>query len=459
MEIKKNNLLHKNLVNAKSTIIGKIRSIKLIKLLDNLKEEIAIAEKLAALVRISDITDLRYSNKRINRKINSFKYLNKKKISKLNRIKILHTIKSINKDLNFERKLDSNFSSKLPITLLYYSNLKPANKRRKIVKKTTIMQINKSKGLHQKNKIISPVIKNSNLYNNYFNLDKDNHNPPVLSAYLRELSLFNRETKGIMNYYSRIIGYSFNYSTNKISSSVYELLAAAFYSMRCLISRPVFVFTPDKVSIKLFYFLLTMRKKNLKRIKRKMKSLSRYPSPYRNQLLIRMKETYNKKRLKVIKKFEINSLKKIFPKRLKFLCRILNKIFNKPVELKLTRLYYPSADSNILVNFMGICINKIKLPKILKKLFKGSIIKTLIKIKSQKYNDISIIPAFLTGLSIRVAGRIMTQRAKPRKTINFRRRGITAKGKINYLNFARLTLKNKRGSHSITISAGQNYFK
>jgi len=100
-----------------------------------------------------------------------------------------------------------------------------------------------------------------------------------------------------------------------------------------------------------------------------------------------------------------------------------------------------------------------RLPKIFKKLFAGSIIKSLIKFKTRKYNDISIIPAFLTGLSIKVAGRVMTQNIRPRKTINFRRRGATASGKINYLNFARLTNKNKRGSYSITISAGQNYFK
>ena len=53
----------------------------------------------------------------------------------------------------------------------------------------------------------------------------------------------------------------------------------------------------------------------------------------------------------------------------------------------------------------------------------------------------------------------MTQKIKPRKTINLKHRGVTARGKINYLNFARLTNKNKRGSYSITISAGQNYFK
>ena len=130
-----------------------------------------------------------------------------------------------------------------------------------------------------------------------------------------------------------------------------------------------------------------------------------------------------------------------------------------PLSLNNLEISPRTVLATVLVNFMGLIINKVKLARLFKKLFAGSIIKTLTKIKSYKYNDISIIPAFLTGLSIRVAGRIMTQRIKPRKTVSFKRRGATASGKINYLNFARLTNKNKRGSYSITIYAGQNYFK
>lgn len=467
-----------NLVDAKEIIIGKIRSIKLIELLDYLKEEIAIAEKLATLVRIASFTEFKnYANNNKFRKINSFKYLNKNNISKLNRITILHTIKSINKDFKFEHKLDSNKSSNLPITLLYYSKLKPDLSPKKKIFSDKIKGRNfKLKFSSKKNKYFLKPVNNKSIIYNKKNLaipfasstlrertsgfiGRKFKLEPVLSAYLRELSIFNREIKGVINYYSRIIGYNFNYNTNKISSSVYDLLAAVFFSMRCLISRPIFIFSPDKISIQLFYFILVVEKENLKSVKRRLNSLKRYPSPYRDRLRERIEEAYTKKRLRLIKIFSTKSLKKIFSRRLKFLCRVLNKIFNKPVELNLIRLHYPSADSNILVNFMGIIINKIKFPKIIRKLFKGSIIKTLIKFNKLKFNDISIIPAFLTGLTIRVAGRIMTQRSKPRKTINFVHRGVMAKGKINYLNFARLTHKNKRGSYSISISAGQNYFK
>jgi len=277
--------------------------------------------------------------------------------------------------------------------------------------------------------------------------------PAVLSSFLRELSIYNRETKGVINYFSKIVSYNFNANNNKISSSITDLLEASFKAMHCLISKPVFVITPKKVTIQLFYFLMVAKKTKLRKIRK------RFKSRFNNKGKQRIYQIYKKKRLIEAKNLNLYKLNELFSEQFELLCGNLNKIFNKPVELNLIRLHYPTEDSNILANFMDILINKVKLAKIYRKLFKGSIIKTLITLKKRKYNDISIIPAFLTGLNIKVAGRIMTQRIKPRKTINLKNRGVTARGKINYLNFARLTNKNKRGSYSITVSAGQNLFK
>jgi len=86
--------------------------------------------------------------------------------------------------------------------------------------------------------------------------------PPVISSFLRELSIYNRETKGIINYFSKIVSYNFNANNNRISSSITDLLEASFKVMHCLISKPVFVITPEKVTIQLFYFLMVANKKN-----------------------------------------------------------------------------------------------------------------------------------------------------------------------------------------------------
>jgi len=82
-----------NLVNAKIIIIGKIRSIKLVELMDKLKEEILIAEKLAALKRVANITDLNLINKKIFRHMNKSKYLKKKILSYLIELKFYKRLK------------------------------------------------------------------------------------------------------------------------------------------------------------------------------------------------------------------------------------------------------------------------------------------------------------------------------------------------------------------------------
>ena len=51
-------------------MIGKIRSIKLVELLDKIKENIIKDEELAALKRVADITNLNLNNKKKSSQLN-----------------------------------------------------------------------------------------------------------------------------------------------------------------------------------------------------------------------------------------------------------------------------------------------------------------------------------------------------------------------------------------------------
>ena len=68
------------------------------------------------------------------------------------------------------------------------------------------------------------------------------------------------------------------------------------------------------------------------------------------------------------------------------------------------------------------------------------------------------LPSKFAGIKIKIAGRLMNYKSKPRKTIKKSNLGIYSNGKINFKDFARYTNKNKKGSFSITISSGQNFF-
>lgn len=342
-------------------------------------------------------------------------------INKSNEIKIEHTINSIFKNKEFDYKTDSISMNSHQIPVVYN---------------------NKS------------VLKGKNLSNS-----------PIINEYLKAISKFNIINKNISINYSNIIGFNFNSENNKLFKDIYNLLVYSFKSMLCLISKPVFVITPNKIIIQLFYYLF---------IPNIFKSYKIYKFRNKRRNNLRIYLTWKKRRNKFKKlcrkfrKININNkikfrklyfynITQLFPNKFKKLCEILSNLFKKPVELDLIRLHYPYKDSNILANFLAIIINRIKLRIIIKKLFGKAILKNK-KLSSTKTNKLNIIPAFLSGINIKVAGRLLNKRIVPKKTVKTIRRGAVAKGKINSLDVARYTNKNKRGAYSITVSSGQNYF-
>jgi hypothetical protein len=345
-------------------------------------------------------------------------------------------------------------------------NINNINKTNEIKIEQTLNSIFKLKAFDSKNEAISiyanPV---EMLYSNYNNYNSTNpynlQNTPIINQYLKSLSNYNMIKKGIFMSYSNIIGFNFNTQRNKLIKNIYKLLAGSFKSMYCLISKPVFVMTPDKIIIQLFYFLFIpniLKSKNLFNYGNRNK-LSKQIWFKRKK---RIKKQYrNFRKIKINVRIKLRKLSnvviiKIFKDKFKILCDILSHLFKKPVQLDLIRLHYPYNDSNILVNLLGIMINKIKLRIIFRKLFEKAVIKNLNKVTGKtKFN---ILPAFLSGVNIRVAGRLLTHRVVPRKTVKNIQRGAAATGKINFSDMARYTNKNKRGAFSITVSSGQNFF-
>jgi hypothetical protein len=142
--------------------------------------------------------------------------------------------------------------------------------------------------------------------------------------------------------------------------------------------------------------------------------------------------------------------------KLSLLCEILSNKFNKPVELQLIRLHHPYHDSNILGNLLSLNIkNKRKSPRVaIEKIYnKGAVEKLIPGITS-----INNIPNFLSGLNIQIAGRLMREAVIPRITTKVIKRGATSPGKVNYLDTATITNKNRKGAYTITIKSGQNFF-
>lgn len=98
-------------------------------------------------------------------------------------------------------------------------------------------------------------------------------------------------------------------------------------------------------------------------------------------------------------------------------------------------------------------INKIKLRRIVKKFISKSV-------KNNSTNNSIInksnqlIPSALSGIKIKVAGRLLTQRVIPRKTVKIISSGAISRGKSMFVETSRFTNKNKRGAFSLTVSIG-----
>jgi Mitochondrial ribosomal protein (VAR1) len=405
------NLSIKNLTK---TIKPKIKNIKNISLnkknslnKDYNKKLINISNKQHISIYLKGLNSI---NKHLNNIISNWKG------NKLNLFKLINnlnnkTTKNIDllssNNLNTKNKLNKTI---FPLTYLNSNNL---NTNTKLSDYNYLIKLNKKNTAYSS---INSKINSTNL----------NSNTIInIQNYIKNMTHFNAKSAYS---FSRNYNYKFNTSittNNKLTNNIYLFIDSAFYSMSFLISKPIFSITPEKVIIQLFYYNLSFFKQ-IKKMKWKNK-------------LINIRDTNS-----ILNK-HINNLK------LKIISQKLAHYFKKPVEFELIKSNNPYFNANILVQLLGLIINKTKLRKIKNNIFKGA--KT-IKANSFLNSTYSNIPSYLAGIKIRVAGRLLTQRVVPRKTVKLINKGALARSKVIFLDSSRFTNKNKRGAFSITVFTG-----
>jgi hypothetical protein len=75
-----------------------------------------------------------------------------------------------------------------------------------------------------------------------------------------------------------------------------------------------------------------------------------------------------------------------------------------------------------------------------------------------KLKSVNSIPNYISGLNLKIAGRLMREPIIPRLTTKVIIKGASSPGKVNYLDIATITNKNRKGAYTITIKSGQNFF-
>ena len=249
----------------------------------------------------------------------------------------------------------------------------------------------------------------------------------------------------------RAIVYSFSKNenvqllSNKKNATV--LLKYFFASLSCLIGKPTFVISPEKVKIHLCFYK---------------------PSNVILNKEVSYSATGNNSSVSSENGLTEVKGKKVLKGNFKYLGYMLAQLFNREVELELVPLQYPYLDSNILAQLIARNSNKYNFNKMLSLLFKKAYIMTnktqisnLFSVQATEENsdlETSSIShkapvTQLTGIRVKFAGRLASQKIVPKTTVKTAYKGNLS-GKNNIVDSATFTSKNKIGAYTVTVTLG-----
>nr|YP_009504199.1 ribosomal protein S3 [Lactarius hatsudake]AWX52896.1 ribosomal protein S3 [Lactarius hatsudake] len=301
-----------------------------------------------------------------------------------------------------------------------YVTSKKANKKLQTITEVSDMIINSNKSqlnLLNKNQLNLNLSKSENL-NNELTKPILNESKSILmneQQYIRLLSPFNSKLANYTNHIYTFTNRPYK-KINKNLNNIYTICKSAFLNMSSIISKPIVLINPNLIKITLFYYWKPLRKKY-------------YNSNLHSNFFI------------------------LYCNKLEKLVNLLSKLFKKSVELELIRIYSPQNESNILANLIGILSNFIKFRSIHMKLFKVSKTKNLNKGFNNRFSN-NKIPSFLSGIYLKLAGRVLTQKLQRRVKSKIVQKGSLARTTARLINTNRFVNKNKRGTFSITIKTG-----
>lgn len=206
------------------------------------------------------------------------------------------------------------------------------------------------------------------------------------------------------------MAYSFN--KNGLNGSVFmlnaqrnalELITHFFSPLKVLASKPVISITTSKVIINVFYYM-----------------------PIKTQAL------------------NVNTINSLGER--------LSQVFGRPVELRLVRLHYPYLNSYILAQYIAHNTNEYNFVRIQRAIL--SKVSVTQDINSSEASS-SELPLHIVGIKVRISGRLMTERSRPRQTVQTFALGSFVKDNQSLVDTAQFSDKNKKGAFTVKVWISQ----
>lgn len=129
----------------------------------------------------------------------------------------------------------------------------------------------------------------------------------------------------------------------------------------------------------------------------------------------------------------------------------LTRCFGRIVEIRLIRLNHSALDSSIFAQYLTANGGKYAFNRILDML-KGNLPTVVSEGSVDKSSKSSLLPtSHITGIKVKLSGRLTTQRSSPRQTVQAGRLGSSAKGSYGTVDYSQHTAKNKLGSFTMKV--------
>lgn len=126
----------------------------------------------------------------------------------------------------------------------------------------------------------------------------------------------------------------------------------------------------------------------------------------------------------------------------------------RTVELRLIRLNHSALDSSIFAQYLTANAGKYSFNRILDML-KASL-PTVVSEGSVDDSAEHVTPtSHITGVKVKLSGRLTTQRSGPRQTVQAGRLGSSAKGQYGTVDYSQHTAKNKLGAFTMKVWISQ----
>lgn len=327
-------------------------------------------------------------------------------------------------------------------------------------------------GEANKNKGLAMSKKKTNLGNNSYNFNSSILGLPgisksLLTGKVQSLPYYPLSSHGMVSEYGNVEKKNWY-----LSEDLIKLISAFFKSIYCIISKPKFINTPDKIIIEILYFITIPDYKIFKwynflytgTIKNggylsaggNNKTVSAALRRNKSIKLLVRKNNFIKKTL-----FNLNNtnITKLYLNKFIILFKLLSSYFKKPIEFNLIRLHKANYDSNILAQLFYLILKKKNIRSAIHNLYtKNKFTPNQPSTEDMVEGKAGYsIPAYISGLYIHIGGRLMREPIIPRKTTKKFEKGAIATGKVNFVDTARITKKNKKGAYTIKIAFAQNF--